>query len=154
MPVNHRRVRIGQLCQPPLDLWKAQYRVVGLEGEYPDQKGLAVERVLPEDVKPIRVERPSAGNAGDRAGGIEFAAGKWIACREAVLARALQKNIAVEPVNDLERGVEKGPLEAELHQHQQHREPDAAAGAQQPRLIRQKIAPSERHKTRGRPKEI
>ena len=73
MPVNRRRVRIAQLCQPPLDLGKAQYGVVRVEGEYPDQKGLAVERVLPEDVKPIRVERPSAGNAGDRAGGIEFA---------------------------------------------------------------------------------
>ena len=152
MPVNRRRVRIAQLCQPPLDLGKAQYGVVRVEGEYPDQKGLAVERVLPEDVNPSGIERPGARDPRDGTGGIEIAGRKRVSRGKAVFARALQKNIAVEPVDDLERGAEDSPLKAELHQHQQHRETDAAAGTEEARLVRDQIAPGERHKSGRRPK--
>jgi hypothetical protein len=47
---------------------------------------------------------------------------------------ALQQNIAVEGADDRERALEEGLFEAELHQHEQHRETDAAGRAQQPRF--------------------
>src|SRR5438477_13168772 len=57
---------------------------------------------------------------------------------------ALQQNIAIEAADDRKSALEKGLLEAELHQHQQHREADAAGRPQQPRLVRNKVAPGER----------
>ena len=129
MAIDQRCVQILQLCQVALDLRELHDRLVRIKGEHSDQKRFSVIRVLPEDVEPIRIEWPGAGNTGDGAGRIELASRERVSGGEAVFARALQEDIAVEPVNDLERGVEEGSLEAELHQHQQHRKPDAAAGA-------------------------
>jgi hypothetical protein len=62
---------------------------------------------------------------------------------------ALNEDIAVEPADDLERAVEKGLFEAELHQHQQHREADAAGRAEEARLVRDEVAPGERNRARA-----
>jgi hypothetical protein len=76
--------------------------------------------------------------------GVRLAAGNGILAAEPVLAGAHDKQVAVEFAHHAERGVEKAALETELHQHQEHREPDPGDRAHQAQLVRNQIAPGER----------
>ena len=75
--------------------------------------------------------------------------GKRVSRCKLVLVNALNEDIAVELADDLERAVEKSLFEAELHQHQQHREADAAGRAEEARLVRDEVAPGERNRARA-----
>src|SRR5271170_5544126 len=99
---------------------------------------------------PVGIERPRTGDPGHPPSRIERASGKRVLSRELVLMSALQKEIAVEAADDLQRAVEKRLLEAELHQHQQDCETDARTGTRQPALVRGKVAPRERNRVRTR----
>src|SRR6516162_6801666 len=95
---------------------------------------------------PSRIKRPRACNSRYGASRFQVSSRKRVSRRKPVLAGALKKDIAVEQPDDLERGVEKRPFEAELHHHQQHGEADTSTRAQQTRLVRQQIPPRERNK--------
>ncbi len=150
-PVYKHRIRRFQPPALGVDLGERKDRPVRVEGESPDQENLAVRRVLPEHVEPVGVERAGAGDTRELPRRIELGGGERILCGELVFVRALHKEIAVEPADHHQGAVEKGALEAELHQHQQHRKADAAARAQQPALVCGEVAPGERNRMQRGP---
>jgi hypothetical protein len=85
---------------------------------------------------PSRIKRPRACNSRYGASRFQVSSRKWVSRCKPVFADALKKDIAVKQPDDLERGIEERSFEAELHQHQQHREANTAARAQQTRLVR------------------
>src|SRR6516162_10108660 len=93
---------------------------------------------------PSRIKRPRACNSRYGASRFQVSSRKRVSRCKPVLAGALKKDIAVKQPDDLERGVEERPFEAELHQHQH--KANTAARAQQTRLVRQQIPPREGNK--------
>jgi hypothetical protein len=125
--IDNSCTQIAQFLRVRVQLRQWQDRLIGIEGENPNQKVLIIGWVAPKYVMPIGIERPSARNPRHYASRFQVSARKGILCREPVLARTLEKDVAIEHPDDLERGVEKSPFEAELHQHQQHGKADTAA---------------------------
>ncbi len=131
---RHRRRDLGQL----------QDRFVRVEGKGPDHENLAVDRVLPEEVEPVGIERPDAGHPAEVSCQIEVGRRKWAAREKTVFVRALDNDVAIEKVEKLQRRIVEGALETELHLHQQHRKTDARDRPQQARLARQQASPRQR----------
>src|SRR6516162_3237601 len=95
---------------------------------------------------PSRIKRPRACNSRYGASRFQVSSRKRVSRCKPVLAGALNKDIAIEQLDDFERGVEERPFEAELNQHQQHGKANAAARSHQTRLVRHQIPPRERNK--------
>src|ERR1700730_3669216 len=148
--VDEHGIRLLQFVTVGVHVGKGKDRRIGIETKGANQENLSVDRVLPEKVEPVGVKRPRARDTRHVARLIEIGARERVSRGKLIFMSALQQNVAVKAADDRECALEKGLFEAKLHQHQQHREADAAGRAQQPRLVRNKIAPGERNRARPR----
>src|SRR5271167_3206211 len=113
--IDNARLQLAQILQASLELRQRQDRLIGIEGEHPDEKILTIGGVAPEYTMPVCIKRPGACNARYNTNRFQVSSRKWVFRCKPILAGALKKDIPIEQRDNFERSIKKGLFKTELH---------------------------------------